>query len=183
MKGKIVDFTADMISRKQRLTLALDGDFRGQYDNLKDRDLDITVKPWREKRSLDANAYCWKLIGELAKVLNLPDREIYRNAIRQVGVYRDVEISIDAVDTLVHVWEERGIGWVTEKVDEYVMTVVLRLYYGSSCYNTKQMSRLIDFIKQDCREMGIETKTPEELALLLDDWDKKQEEKKDESKN
>lgn len=74
MKCRIVDFTADMISRKQRLTLALDGDFRGQYDNLKDKDLEITVKPWREKRSLDANAYCWVLINKLAEVLNLPAR-------------------------------------------------------------------------------------------------------------
>jgi hypothetical protein len=178
MKGRIVDFTADMISRKQRLTLALDGDFRGQYDNMKDKDLEITVKPWREKRSLDANAYCWVLINKLAEVLNLPAREVYRHAVKQVGISRDVYLNREAAETIKHIWSAHGIGWVTEQVDETDTGIMLRLYYGSSCYNTKQMHRLIEFVQQDCREFGIETKTPEELALLLDDWEKKQEVKK-----
>ena len=44
------------------------------------------------------------------------------------------------------------------------------LYYGSSTYDTKQMSRLIDNIVQDCQAVGIETLTPDKLALLLEEW-------------
>lgn len=48
----------------------------------------------------------------------------------------------------------------------------LILYYGSSTYNTEQMSRLIDNIVQDCKAVGIETMTPAELAALKDAWGK-----------
>ena len=174
MKAKIADFTVDMLSHKQRLTLQIDGDFRAKYDELKDKELEVTVKPFRKKRSLNANSYCWELIGQLAEVMNLPDRDIYRHAIKQVGIYKDIEVIEDAAKTLQYVWSDRGIGWVSEKVDDTDRGVIIRLYYGSSCYNTKQMSRLIDYIVQDCKEMGIETKTPRELAAMLDDWDKKQ---------
>ena len=66
-------------------------------------------------------------------------------------------------------WE---LGWVTEQVD-YMPdgeTVVVRCYYGSSTYNTKQMSRLIDFLVEECKELGIETMSPQELRSLMEAW-------------
>ena len=174
MKAKISDFSIDVQTRKQRVTFVLDGDFRERFDELNGKDLDLTVKIWREKRSLDANAYCWALIGQLAELMQLPARDIYRHAIMQVGIYRDIELAKDAAKTIEHIWNAHGIGWVVEQVDETADSVLLRLYYGSSCYNTKQMSRLIDFIVQDCKELGIETKSPEELARLVDEWGRKE---------
>jgi hypothetical protein len=47
---------------------------------------------------------------------------------------------------------------------------VIRAYYGSSTYNTKQMSRLIDAIVEDCKEMDIETLTPRELDAMKSRW-------------
>ena len=44
-------------------------------------------------------------------------------------------------------------------------------YYGSSSYNTAEMTKLIDLIVQECKQLGIETKTPEELRSLLDSWE------------
>lgn len=176
MKAKIADFSIDILTRKQKLTLALDGDFRAKFDELKDKELEVTVKPWREKRSLNANAYCWKLIGQLAEALNLPACDIYRHAIKQVGIYRDVELAKDAAETIKHIWKTHGIGWIAEQVDETEKGVSIRLYYGSSSYNTKQMSRLIDYVVADCKEMGIETMTPAELALLIEDWKKEKKE-------
>lgn len=173
MKAKISDFSIDVLTRKQRITFELDGDFRSDFDALNGKELDLTVKLWKEKRSLDANAYLWVLIGKLADEMNLPARDIYRHAIRQVGIYRDVELSKDAAATIEHIWSAHGIGWVTEKVDETDASETIRLYYGSSCYNTKQMSRLIDFVVADCKDLGIETKTPKELALILEDWERK----------
>jgi hypothetical protein len=40
------------------------------------------------------------------------------------------------------------------------------LYYGSSTYNTAQMSLLIDHLVQDAKALGIETMTPQELEAL-----------------
>ena len=44
------------------------------------------------------------------------------------------------------------------------------LYYGSSTFDTKQMSRLIDNIVQDCKAVGIETLTPQQLDALKEGW-------------
>lgn len=44
------------------------------------------------------------------------------------------------------------------------------LYYGSSTFDTKQMARLIDNIVQDCKALGIETLTPQQLDALKEEW-------------
>ena len=143
------------------------------FDSINEKDLAISIKLHKKKRSLDANAYCWALIEKLAQKLNIPKIEVYRQHIKDVGVFRQVEIDEKAVDTLIHSWQFHGIGWIVEKVDyaKHDGFVVLHLYYGSSTYNTKQMSRLIDNIVQDCKEQGIETKTPAELDRLKSLWE------------
>ena len=70
------------------------------------------------------------------------------------------------------IWETHGIGWICEemghsKLDGYTNVIS---YYGSSEYDTRQMSRLIDLIVMECKEQGIETMTPRELALLKEGW-------------
>ena len=44
------------------------------------------------------------------------------------------------------------------------------LYYGSSEYDTAQMSRLLDAIIREAKLQNIETATPEELARLKENW-------------
>ena len=56
MKAKILDFSRSF-GGAQRVTFEMEGDFRDTYDTLKDMPVDLTVKKWRDKRSLDANAY------------------------------------------------------------------------------------------------------------------------------
>lgn len=46
----------------------------------------------------------------------------------------------------------------------------MTLWYGSSTYDTEQMARLIDRVVEDCREAGIETMTPQQLAALKSQW-------------
>ena len=46
-------------------------------------------------------------------------------------------------------------------------------YYGSSSYNTAEMSKLIELIVQECKQQGIETKPKAEINALLESWDKK----------
>lgn len=172
MKAKIIDFSMGF-NRKQRLTLELDGDFRNLFDELKEQEVDVQVKKYRAKRSNNANAYCWQLIGELAEKMDLPSVEIYRNMIRQIGVYKDFGgLTESTAKTLKTAWEKLGLGWICEQLDYEADgdSIVLRCYYGSSSYNTKQMSRLIDSVVADCKALGIETKPPEEVARLLASW-------------
>ena len=48
--------------------------------------------------------------------------------------------------------------------------VIVRCYYGSSQYNTEQMSRIINYIVEECNQQGIDTMTEQERSLLLAQW-------------
>ena len=63
MKARLNSLGFDFTAKRQTLTLTVDGDYRNKYDELKDKDLEITIKPWRDHISKNANAYCWELLG------------------------------------------------------------------------------------------------------------------------
>ena len=141
-------------------------------ENLLGKKVSVKVGKYRKKRSLDANAYCWTLISKIAEKTNDSTEEVYRSAIRGLGGNSDmVCIQNHAVESLCSGWSRNGIGWITDtmpsKLDGCTNVV---LYYGSSTYNTEQMSRLIGNIVQDCYALGIETRSPEEIASLLGAW-------------
>ena len=134
---------------------------------------DLEIKEHREKRSLDANAYAWVLIGKMADAMRITPLEVYRQAIQNIGGnYEVIPIREDAADHFQKVWEAKGLGWPcvdmgSSKIPGYRN---LRAYYGSSTYDTRQMSQLIDNLVQDCKAMGIETLSPEKLSLLMEGW-------------
>ena len=133
---------------------------------------DVDIKPHREKRSLDANSYCWVLLEKLADALHTTKEELYIHAVRMVGPHKDFTLTEDEAKTFRVAWERLGTGWPTEQVDYSPdgERVVIRAYYGSSTYNTKQMSRLIDSIVEDCKAVGVETLPPDKIALLKEAW-------------
>lgn len=140
--------------------------------NKKDKKYVAEVKEYREKRSLDANAYAWVLLDKLAAVLNRQKTEVYRQYIREIGGNSETVCVVNqAVGKLCAGWERNGLGWLTDtapsKLDGCTNVI---LYYGSSTYDTAQMSRLINMIVEDCKAQGVETLTPAELARLTEDW-------------
>lgn len=155
------------------MTLELDEDFRKKFDQMKGKELDITVKQWREKRSRDANSYMWSLCDQIAKAIRSTKEEVYRDQIRQVGEYTPLPIKENAVDEFNELWSKHGIGWFTEVIDNSKLPgyKLVFAYAGSSTYNTKQMSRLIDSVIQEAEQLGIDTMTERERSLLLDAWE------------
>lgn len=140
--------------------------------SLKDKKYKISVKEFKNKRSLDANAYCWVLIDRLSEVTGYDKETIYKNAIKEIGgISETVCIQNKAAEKLCHAWEYKGLGWQTETFESKIdgCTNVI-LYYGSSVYDTAQMSRLIDIIVQECKSQGVETMTPDELEILKTQW-------------
>lgn len=167
MKARLVELLT-MAGGKQRLTVELDGDFREMFDELKDVDVNVDVKKFRRKRSRDANNYAWTLVDKLAEKLRIPPNEVYREAVRNIGgVSEIVCVRASAAEKLREQWEKHGIGWQAEmmpsKLDGCVNVV---LYYGSSTYDSKQMSDLISVLVDECKSLNIETLTPAELAAL-----------------
>lgn len=133
---------------------------------------DCEVKRHREKRSLDANAYCWVLLDKLADALHTTKEALYIGYVRIIGPYKDFTLTQDEAGTFRVAWERLGTGWPTEQVDfdKDGNRIVVRAYYGSSTYNTKQMSRLIESIVEDCKAVGIETLPPDKLDAMKAGW-------------
>jgi len=178
MTGRLVDLSMSL-NRRQRVTTELEPgqDFRETFDKLKDSELDIEIKKHRKKRSLDANAYAWKLIGELSAVLRLPPNYVYISYIRDIGGnFEIVPVREDHIEHWNQVWCGNHIGRFTEDLGPCRN---IRGYHnirsciGSSDFDTSQMSRLIDELIHDCKEQGIETMTERELSLLKEGWGKK----------
>lgn len=175
LTGRIADVSVDFKTGTPKITLTVNekNELLHGYDDLKDLEkLAIEIKPHRQRRSLDANAYCWKLIGDLAAKLNVPREELYRASIREIGGNSEIVcVKNAAVDKLCDGWRRNGMGWQTETMPSKLKgcTNVI-LYYGSSTYDTEQMSRLIDNIVQDCKEVGIQTETPDQIADMKSRW-------------
>jgi len=125
-----------------------------------------------KKRSLDANKYLWKLVTTIAQAVGISAEDVYRRAVREYGVCETIKVHYKAVNEFSRIWESRGIAWFTELADLEGDYRTMLVYSGSSCYNTGDMSRLIDGVIQDARNLEIETLTERELSLLLDAWKK-----------
>ena len=154
------------------LAIETQTDLRALFDRLNDKDIEVEIKEAKKKRSKDANAYMWTLLGELSEVLNIDKITLYRQYVRNIGGnYQVVCVQNQAVNDLCRGWEHNGIGWLTDTAESKLegCTNVL-LYFGSSTYNTKQMSRLLDLVIEDCKENGIEVLTPDELSLIKEEW-------------
>lgn len=167
MKGKLKDLTRNF-DGSYNLTITVNGDCRDVWDKYREKDIAVEIKQYREKRSLDANGYCWSLIDKIAAKMHLDKVEVYREAIKAIGGVSTIVCVQDiAVDALRDGWQGRGIGWLTDTMPSKIKGCTnVVLYYGSSTYDTRQMSILIDHVVQDAKALGIETLTPVELEAL-----------------
>ena len=135
--------------------------------------MDIDIKTKRKHRSKDANSYMWVLADRIAEAIGITKEEVYRKHVRDVGVFDDVWIKTEAVETFCRNWEYSGVGWIAEPMYERKGWTAVRTYYGSSTYNTKEMSRLIDSIVEEAKEWGLEVLTPDELERMKAAWNTK----------
>ena len=139
----------------------------------KGKKLSVTVEPEKRRRSLDANNYCWQIITKIAEAIRSTKEEVYRKLVHDVGQFEIVPIRTDAVSEFVRMWSGRGLGWFAEvegdsKLDGYSRVVT---YFGSSVYDTRQMSILIDEVVIQAKELGIETLPPVEIEAMKNLWE------------
>ena len=173
--GRIVGANIGFMTNKPQLTLEVNelNDFKQLVDDMNGCEkLSIEIKPFRARRSLDANAYAWVLMDRLASKMGESKENIYREYIRHIGGNSEIVcVKNSAVERLCEGWGKNGIGWQTESFPSKIegCTNVI-LYYGSSTYDTAQMSRLLDLIVQDCKQLDIPTETPDEIARLKSLW-------------
>ena len=147
------------------------------YDELKDCErLSIEIKPYKKKRSLDANAYFWVLLDRLSGKMGESKTKLYQSYIKDIGGNSEtICVPNKAVERVRTGWAHNGIGWVTETMPSKLEGCTnIILYYGSSTYDSKQMSVLIDRAVQDCKAAGIETVSLNDIESMLKLWEKEE---------
>ena len=168
LTGQIDDVTVSLTG-KPKLTLVINekSDLLSGYDDLKDFEkLSIEIKPYREKRSLNANAYAWKLIGEIANIVRSSKDEVYLEMLRKYGQSELISVlSHIPIEQYVKYCDEVGESKLNGKMFKHY-----RVYKGSSEFDTREMSILIDGIVGEAKELGIQTETPAELERMKSLW-------------
>jgi predicted house-cleaning noncanonical NTP pyrophosphatase (MazG superfamily) len=180
MIGKLKDLTINR-DGTQNITITIQEDFREEFDNLLDKDVKVEIKKFSRSRSMDANNYAWAIIDKIAEKMNMKKSEVYRNAIRDIGgVSTLIGLKDEAIEPFRKSWEANHLGRQIEVVPgsnkEGWQNV--RVYFGSSEFDTAQMSRLINSLIQDAESLGIPTMTEAEQERILLAWGKKIEKKK-----
>lgn len=133
------------------------------------RPIDITVKEFRKKRSGNANAFCWRLCQAIGEAVGVSKELVYRRHVKDVGAFHTAVCSEQDAAGVVKCWGQNGLGWIAETMTNYDGTVTVFLYPGSSTYDSKQMSRLIDSLVETCDDLGLTVQIPEEVRALLNE--------------
>lgn len=174
--GIITNFNKDWKTGKAIITLMLDIKDLEEIEKLSLLEkITITIKKFFKKRSLDANAYCWVLCDKIAKELCkdgtvITKEKIYQDVILQIGTFQPLIIEEKAYENFKRIWEKQGLGFLIQEVSRKDKCVKVHCYYGSSTYDSKEMSLLIELLVELAKSLSIETKTQAEINSLLELW-------------
>lgn len=176
LRGKLYSLAIDPPTRKYILSFLVDsGDVEGFYQKTKrDMPLQIRLNQMRKKRSLDANAYAWVLMSKIAALSGLDKNSVYEMMLQRYGCFWQDEEG-NYFSFLLPAGEEPGQAGIhaacigSNWKDGIAMNTYL-LLKGSSEYDSQEMSRFIDGIVLDCKDLGIETIPQEELGRMLATW-------------
>lgn len=173
LKEPVIDFSSG------RITILFEPyeDFRQAYEELKGYEkLSLEIKPYRAKRSLDANSYLWVLLDKLADKMNVSRWKMYLMELKEHGSFEYIplrERDIYLAESVHRIVIDRGQQEVMDLKGRKETLHTLQCWKGSSKYNSKEMSRLISGVLDDCREAGIpeaDLLTPDEKLELKQKW-------------
>lgn len=168
-KAKIVDVSADWNTGKMKITFEFAD--RVNPEGLMNRDVRVKASEWREKRSLNANAYFYVLAGKIAEKLRISLTEAHNRLIAMYGQMEGATIIMrDDIDWMSLDYIHLKPTPATRSLDDGRLYRVYFVMRGSHTYDTKEMSRLIDGTVEDAKELGIETMTPDQLEELKSKW-------------
>lgn len=170
LTGKIVDTSIDYVSGQPKITIAINerNEMLQGYDDIKDLDkLSIELKPYREKRSLNANNYAWKLITDIANVLRASKEDVYFSMLQRYGQSKMISALANIpLGEYVKYYTEAGESTLNGKLFKHY-----KVYKGSSEFDKTEMAILIDGIVSEAKELGIQTETPEEIENIKSLWE------------
>lgn len=182
VKGQMKNLDVDIYTRKPVVLLELEAKPE-ELEKLQGKTLSVELKQFREKRSLDANAYYWTLVSKLAEVLEQSNNWVHNYLL---GKYGEIEV-IDGQGVYLILPDSETAQKTAEQAEMYHLKPtsqvkpgkdgrMYRTYMmlrGSSSFDTKEMSRLINGLVSECKELGIETMTPDEIKRMMSTYSEK----------
>ena len=165
--GTIKDMNIDYETRKAKISLLLDTKELDIVEQLKNENkLNIELKKYRKRRSLNSNNYAWELITQIANIVGNSKEEVYLEMLKRYGQSQMISVLAEIdVSKILRYYEEAGQSILNGKTFKHY-----KVYTGSSEMDTKQMAILIDGIVSEAKELGIETMPPNELKALKESW-------------
>ena len=159
MKGKFKD-CLKLSSGEWLVSFTTREDPEELYNKLKDAEVSVEIKKSVKKRSKTANDFCWALCTDIGNAMHppLPKEMIYRQAIRDVGKYDMYLMQEKAVEAFRRAWSQNGTGWFAEVFDEDKKNpgcMIVFAYFGTSVYDSAEMSKVIEYLKADAENMGL----------------------------
>lgn len=182
VKARLQGISKDMLSGNTLVTFSvknLSSDLNEQVD----KDLRLKTVLWKEKRSLDANAYAWVLMTKLAQKMGVSTESIYERFIQENPIFFEDEDGHD----IRYVKSGKPIRSAEHEHWFFLKTLTVRdtksevvcdfdayaKLKGSSQFSTSEMAHFIEQIIYECKENGIETMTPKEQERLLAEWEER----------
>lgn len=160
-KGRITGIQVPFRSKRPVVSFEVQAEPEA-LEKYMDIDLDISFSRHRNRRSIDANAFLWACLGEIARAINSDTWSIYLYMLERYGKFTHILVKPEAVEQVRRVWRE------TKIVGEKDGMIQMLCFFGSSTYNTKEFSQLLDGVVSEMKEMHLETPPDEEMKRLLE---------------
>lgn len=169
IRSKLREVTRDWNTGKPIISLSLEEGRLKDINKYLGKELSVEIKQWRNRRSLDSNAYSWVLISEIADCIHSTKEDVYRQMLEKYSKsFTHIivkEAAIPKIKEMYRVCVDLGPIQVGNMVGHQ-----LQVYFGSSTFDSKEMSTFIDGIVTECKEMGIETLPPSEIERMKQEW-------------
>lgn len=142
---------------------------------LDDAVYELTIKPYKETRSLKANNYSWTLTDKLADTMLVAGVKISKQEMHSEMIFRYGQPMLDDNGQVVMYSSASGINLsdfypYAKPVGESDLNgkpfTHYKIYRGSHTYTASEFHKFLTGIIAECKEVGIDTDTPEERALL-----------------
>lgn len=173
LRGSIRGVQRDWGTFVPLVTIAVTEGNLNELNDYRDKDLAIEIKLFRNKRSLNSNAYAWVLMQKLAQAMSVTKDDIYLMMLQRYSKsFTHIIVKENAIDKVKEMYRTC--------VDLGEITICgstghqLQVYFGSSTFNTEEMSVFINGLVSECKEVGIETLPPQEIERMLESWKENQ---------
>lgn len=164
-----------VVKKEKDLSLAL---FKvaGLSATLNTKAWDITIKEHKEKRSKNANDYFHVLVHKIAQASKIGNDECKVKLNLDYGTPMRIDEDMLFAFKVPKGANVQGVvkypKWYKEVTENGKQYDCYMVYKETHTLTTSEMSRLIEGTVAEAQNLGIETKTPGELAELISLWGK-----------